>query len=110
MEDSNGKQLATSNDVIKEAVKVYKERFKNREINDDLKDFQTIRERLCEKRLKKASSNKKKPWDLDDLLIALSDLKINKSRDPMGLINETFKPKVSGPDIQKSLLLILNKI
>ena len=49
-------------------------------------------------------------WTLDDLQIVLRTLKLNKCRDPQGLLNEIFKPSVAGHDLQNSILSILNKI
>ena len=47
---------------------------------------------------------------MKDLDLAISLLKINKSRDPFGLIGEIFKPKVCGLNLKLSLLMLFNKI
>ena len=47
------------------------------------------------------------PWDL---IKVLRELKLNKSRDPHGLINEIFKPGVIGNDLQNSILILMNKV
>ena len=46
---------------------------------------------------------------MQNLEKALSDLKVGRSRDPEGLINEIFKNDVIGNDLKKSLLLMFNK-
>ena len=47
---------------------------------------------------------------MNQLKLVLKNLKNGKSRDPHGLINELFKPEVSGIDFQSSLLKIANEI
>ena len=47
---------------------------------------------------------------MDDLEKALSALKINRSRDQKGMINEIFKRNVIGSDLKNSLLTMFNKI
>ena len=54
--------------------------------------------------------NKSKPWDSDKLRKILKSLKKNKTRDPLGLINEIFKPNVAGADLEKSLIKLFSKI
>ena len=39
-----------------------------------------------------------------------AELGNNKSRDPLGFINELFKPGICGSDLEKSLLLMFKKI
>ena len=36
-------------------------------------------------------------------------MKNNRCRDPQGLVNEIFKTTVAGVDMQKALLLLVNK-
>ena len=40
----------------------------------------------------------------------LKKLKNNKSRDPLGLANELFKPTNAGSDLKKAVLLLMNQI
>ena len=40
----------------------------------------------------------------------LKQLKNNKSRDPLGLANELFKPTNAGSDLKKAMLLLMNQI
>ena len=47
---------------------------------------------------------------MSDLEKVLKSLKLNKSRDPHGLLNELFKPGVIGKDLKKSLLMLFNKL
>ena len=40
----------------------------------------------------------------------LKSLKTKKTMDPVGLINELFKPPVAGRDVINSLLILSNKV
>ena len=75
-----------------------------------LEDLKSLKEELCEKRIKVANCTQSKPWMPEDLISVLSKLKKDKSRDPHGLINELFQPGVAGTDFQKSFLCMANKI
>ena len=53
---------------------------------------------------------KSEPWGIKQLKQVLKNLKTGKSRDPHGLINELFKPEVSGIDFKISFLRMANEI
>ena len=53
---------------------------------------------------------KSKPWTMNHFEKALADLKMGRSRDPEGLINEIFKKNVIGKDLKNSLLIMFNEI
>ena len=57
-----------------------------------------------------ASMKKSKEWTILELKKALKDLKLNKSRDHEGFINEIFKEGVIGIDLRNSLLIMFNKM
>ena len=67
-----------------------------------------MKEVLCQ-RLEKARKQKTPDWTLKGLNSILKKLKNNKCRDPQGLINEISKPETAGMDLQKSLLMMINK-
>ena len=50
------------------------------------------------------------PWNVEDLDNAIKRLKLNKSRDPHGFINEIFKEEYMGKDLKLSLLSLFNEI
>ena len=68
------------------------------------------REQLCENRLKEAQKNITPPWSMDDLTIVLKQLKNNKSRGPLGLANELFKPNHAGEDLKLAVLKLMNQM
>ena len=47
---------------------------------------------------------------MSQLLEVLKSLKKGKSRDPLNLVNEIFRPEVAGEDLKYALLKIANKI
>ena len=74
---------------------------------EHIKDAKEI---LCEKLLKLAKSEKTPPWKMKDLDEVLKNLKKDKSRDPMGLANEIFRPEVAGDDLKLAILKLMNRI
>ena len=53
---------------------------------------------------------KSSPWSSDDLDKVLKSLKNNKTRDPVGMTNEIFKPGCAGKDLKLALLHLFNGI
>ena len=49
-------------------------------------------------------------WTMGDLEVVLQQLKNKKSRDPLGLANELFKPNNAGKDLKLALLKLSNQI
>ena len=65
-------------------------------MKDNLSHLQTEKEELCSRRLEAARRNKSEPWTMDSLDAVLDHLKKNKSRDPLGYVNEIFNPEAAG--------------
>ena len=42
--------------------------------------------------------------------ICFENLKFNKTRDPLGMINEIFKPGVIGQDLFSALVVLINEV
>ena len=108
--DTKGKVISSQNELKKLYLETFTQRLRHRPIKPDFSKIKVLKEKLCEKRLQLASSNKSEQWNQKQLLKVLSSLKSGKSRDPHGLINEIFKPGVCGNDLQISLLIMMNKI
>ena len=88
----------------------YTHRLRHRPIKPGLELIKNLKEELCFKRLELVKLVPTQEWCNDDLLKVLKSLKLNKSRDPHSLINEIFKPGVIGTDLQKSLLMMFNRV
>ena len=65
---------------------------------------------LLEKRLLITKDIKSADWSEEDVMRTLKSLKNGKCKDPLGLVNEIFKPPIAGTDMVQSLLIMMNKI
>ena len=65
---------------------------------------------LLEKRLLITRDIKSADWLEEDIVNTLKSLKNGKCKDPLGLVNEIFKPPIAGTDMVQSLLRMMNKI
>ena len=77
-------------------------------IDTEYANVQEWKENLCESRLKICAKTKTDPWTIEDLEIALKDLKNGTSRDPYGYANELFKTEVAGHDLKLSIVKLVN--
>ena len=110
MNDKHG-NLLTSDDAIKDrALEAYKERLSKNQMHDNLKEFEKDTDTLCEIRLNISKNNTTDDWTMEDLKVALKQLKDNKSRDPEGFSNELFKESVAGEDLLTAILKLMNLI
>ena len=105
-----GKLISEPKKLKKLLANEYKIRLRTRPIRPDLKEMKIRKNRIFQLKLELASKNKSKPWNMSDLEKALRCLKVNRSRDPDGLINEIFKSNMIGNNLKNSLLLMFNKI
>ena len=91
-------------------AKEYRERLRSRPIRPDLKQLEVYKKTISDIKMKIASLRKSSDWTISELEKALKCLKINKSRDHEGFINEIFKQEVIGTDLKNSLLILFNKL
>jgi hypothetical protein len=110
MLDSYG-NIVTSNKAIEElTLETYKKRLKSLQIKENLKMHQVQQENLCKERIKESQMNKTRKWNMLELEDVLKQLKMNKSRDPLGFANELFRPEVAGQDLKVAILDLMNEI
>ena len=107
MLDSQGNLLTSVKAIEDRALEVYSKRLKPNEMKDDLLEYESDTNKMCETRMKLCQLNKTEPWDEEDLKIVLTELKKNKSRDADGLANELFK-EAAGTDLLKAVLKLMN--
>ena len=111
-----GKKDKTGNIVTNHAglkqlyLNTYIHRLRTRPIKEEFEQMKQFKDELFELRLKIASSNKSKPWNMDQLEVVLKHLKEGKSRDPNGWVRDLFRNEVAGLQLKKSLLLLMNKM
>ena len=108
--DNKGNLITKHQDLKKLYLKTYKQRMRNRPIKEGLNDLKTLKENLFHLRLELAEEKKSELWTLNQLDEAIKTLKNNKSRDPLGWINELFKNGVAGYNLRLSILHLFNKI
>ena len=108
--DCQGK-LVTSQKQLKQLyLDTFIHRLRHRPIKHDFTYLKSIKDELCQKRLKVAEMRKIPQWKPNQLNKVLSKLKDGKSCDPHGLVNKIFKPGVCGKDFEISLLMLMNKV
>ena len=69
-----------------------------------------LQQELCRKRLINTSNEVSQDWSEKEICDVLKSLKNGKCCDPLGLVNEIFKPPVAGDDLIKSITIMMNKI
>ena len=111
MKDPVSGNLLTNDEKIQEAaLNVFTKRLENRPMKDDLKHIREAKKSLCKNILKLAGSNKTPDWKMKDLKRVLKNLKKQKSRDPLGLANDIFRPEVAGDDLKLAIVKMMNHI
>ena len=106
--DKNGNLICDRTGLKNLYVNVYKERLRHRPIQTEYQSLKTHKEILFELRLKVAKTRKSEDWCIKDLKEVFKNLKTKKAADPVGLINELFKPGVAGYDLVQSTLMLCN--
>ena len=110
MLDQYGNILTGEKAIENLAVETYRKRLENKEINEDLKELQSDKEELCQRRLKVAGRNTTPDWNMDQLEVVLKYLKKNKNRDPFGYANDIFHKDVAGNNLKEAILILMNRI
>ena len=105
-----GKIVSAPKDIKSLLAREYKDRLRKRPMRPDLLSLRKRRKRIFKLKLKLAQSRQTPDWKMSDLHLALSNLKLNKSRDPEGYLNEIFKEGVVGDNLRISLLMMTNKL
>ena len=80
-------------------METYSKRLEHRRINVELEDIFELKNELWKHRYLKCVEVKTPSWSADELWKVLKNLKTNKTRDPLGMINKIFKPGVIGQDL-----------
>ena len=106
--DERGNLVSNTTEMKQLYVRVYKHRLRHRDIQPELTQLRGLKEQLFSMRKKVAFERKSENWNLNDLMKVLKSLKVNKASDPVGLVNELFKPGVAGEDLIQSILTLCN--
>ena len=108
--DKNGKLVTNTEDLLNLYLETYSDRLSHRKIKSKYDDIFNLKTQLWQMRLELCSEVKTGKWTQKNLNDVLRSLKKNKTRDPLGLVNEIFKPKVIGEQLERVLLSLLNDI
>ena len=108
--DMNGR-LVTDQEGLKQLyLDTFTHRLRQRPVKQDYSEVYQLQQELLEKRLLITRDIKSAEWSEEDIINTLKSLKNGKCKDPLGLVNEIFKPPTAGTDMIQSLLLMMNKI
>ena len=103
--------LVTTPEALKNLyLETYEKRLKHREMEEKYMDIYFLKSELWQNRLENLRKIKSKPWNMKQLENVLKGLKNNKSMDPIGMINETFKNGFIGSDLKEAILIYLNEV
>ena len=101
--------LITANEPLKKLyLSTYIHRLRPRLIREDLQDLLSFKHELWERRLELIKLNVSEPWAMEHLDRVIKSLKNNQTRDPLGMLNELFKPGVIGRDLKLAVLQLMN--
>ena len=107
--DHDGNLISNKEELKSLYVNTYKHRLRHRDMKPSFYYLRELKDFLFEERFKLSKLRKTPSWTEEDLWKVQKSLKLRKSADPVGLINELFKPGVAGCDLIKSLVLLSNK-
>ena len=108
--DINGRLVTDPIGLKKLYSDTFEHRLRQRPIKEEYSELFELQKLLLEKRLTLTIDEKSPDWTENDVIAVLKSLKNGKSRDPLGMINEIFKPPVVGYDLVKSLTIMMNRI
>lgn len=103
--------LVTEPEKLKQLyINEFTNRLRPREMASGMANLRSVKEKLWSKRKEELKQIKTADWNMQQLETVIKSLKLNKARDPLGWINEIFRPEVAGIDLRMSILRLLNLI
>ena len=108
--DVNGKLVTDPEDLKQLYLDTFTHRLRQRPVKEEYAETFQLQQNLLEKRLMITRDVKSSDWSEEDITETLKSLKNGKCKDPLGLINEIFKPPTAGSDMVQSLQLMMNSI
>ena len=106
--DAEGNLVISPSSLKKLYKEEYVHRLRHRDINPDLTTLKELKEDLWERRFKLLSQIQSTDWSREQVLQVMSNLDVNKARDPLGYTNHIFKPGVCGPDLVDAVTKLVN--
>ena len=108
--DVNGGLVTDPAELQQLYLDTFTHRLRERPPREEYTELYNMQKRLLEKRMMITKTEKTERWSEDDILEVLKSLKNGKCRDPLGMVNELFKPPVAGADLVRSLCDMMNII
>ena len=105
-----GNLITKAEPLKKLYLDTYVESLKHRSIKAEFGDILKLKTVLLHERFERIRLKKTKPWMLADIGKATKALKINKTSEPTGFINELFHQNIMGADLKQSLVFLMNGI
>ena len=106
--DTSGNLITSNNALKKLYINTYIERLSHKLMKPELMDIFWLKTDLWDIRSASIARNSSANWTSQNLQNVLSKLKNNKALDPLGMVNEVFKPGCIGPDLFTALLNLFN--
>ena len=108
--DITGRVITDPNGLKKLYQETFTHRLRFRPPKQSVADLYELQENLVMKRLAVTSTVKSPGWTRCDVINVMKGLKKNKSRDPLGLVNEIFLFENAGEDLIQSLTMMMNRV
>ena len=108
--DYRGKLITDPKQIRILLAQEYKQRLRNRPSRPDFVKQKRNKIDIFDLQMKIAERKSNFPWKMNNLDLALKQLKNNKARDHAGYLNEIFKSGVIGENLKLSLLQLCNNI
>ena len=89
--DGFGNEITDEANIRSEYKNQFKHRLRTREIDEQLKEVETMQNHLCQLRLLKSRTEVSPDFNMEEFDKVIGELKSGKSTDPTGLIREVFK-------------------
>ena len=106
--DMSGNPVTPNQALKKLYISTYINRLSPRSMKSELLDVFWLKTNLWDIRIKNIAKNRTESWTPQNLTNVLSKLKNNKSLDPLGMVNEVFKPGYIGQDLFTAILKLFN--
>ena len=108
--NKEGKLETDPQKLLKLYQDTYSERLSHKKMRPEYNNIFQLKNQLWKLRLEQCLESKTMKWTLKDLRTVLKSLKNNKCRDPLGMVNEIFKPGVIGEKMELAILSLMNSV
>ena len=108
--DKHGNLITSPNNLKQLYLDTYKHRLRHRSMENKHSDIFILKSELWRRRFGQLKEKVTNPWSASQFEKAIKSLKNNQARDPMGIINELFKPGLAGAQLKFSTLSLMNQV